>query len=69
MCQDTEHPLTFETVLSDPLIRLVMDSDGVSLRALIAILEAAREGRDAHRPPSARIRDVRKRGSATHAEA
>ncbi len=33
--------LTFETFLTDPLIRLVMDSDGVSVAEMVAVLEAA----------------------------
>ncbi len=36
------HPmLTFETLLTDPLIRLVMDSDGVSVAEMAAVLELA----------------------------
>jgi hypothetical protein len=34
--------LTFETLLTDPLIRLVMESDGVSVAEMTAVLEAAR---------------------------
>lgn len=41
LCHDIR-PLTFETMLSDPLIRLVMDSDGVSVQELVAVLETAR---------------------------
>jgi len=33
--------LTFETFLTDPLIRLVMESDGVSVAEMQAVLEAA----------------------------
>ena len=43
MCQDNARPLTFETMLSDPLIRLVMESDGVTLPDLLEVLEVARE--------------------------
>ena len=43
MCQDESRALTFETMLSDPLIRLVMASDGVSLAELVEVLEVARE--------------------------
>ncbi|HEX3347668.1 MAG TPA: hypothetical protein VHS58_06155 [Acetobacteraceae bacterium] len=39
MTQDEHGGLTFETLLSDPLIRLVMASDGVTIRDLIAALE------------------------------
>jgi hypothetical protein len=42
-CHDHGLPLTFETMLSDPLIHMVMASDGVSMPELIAVLEAARE--------------------------
>jgi hypothetical protein len=35
--------LNFETMLTDPLIQMVMESDGVSLPELIAVLEVARE--------------------------
>jgi hypothetical protein len=33
--------LTFETMLTDPLIRLVMESDGVSVAEMRAVLQAA----------------------------
>jgi len=42
MCQDDQRALTFETMLSDPLIRLMMASDGVSLSELVEVLEVAR---------------------------
>ncbi len=42
-CQDDGRPLNFETMLSDPLIHMVMASDGVSMPELIAVLEVARE--------------------------
>lgn len=43
ICQCGANSLNFEAMLTDPLIRLVMDSDGVSLRELVAVLEVARE--------------------------
>src|SRR5258708_7848274 len=43
MCQSDSQQLTFETLLSDPLVRLVMQSDGVSTADLVAVLEIARE--------------------------
>jgi hypothetical protein len=43
MCQDGANHLSFETLLNDPLIRLVMDADGVTPQALIAPLAAARD--------------------------
>ena len=42
-CCDDRRALTFETMLSDPLIRLMMESDGVSLAELVEVLEVARE--------------------------
>jgi hypothetical protein len=33
--------LTFESLVTDPLTRLVMDSDGISIAEMIAVLEAA----------------------------
>ena len=41
-CSQDARPLTFETMLSDDLIRSVMDSDGVSLQELVNVLEVAR---------------------------
>ena len=41
-CSHDARPLTFETMLSDDLIRTVMDSDGVSLQELVDVLEVAR---------------------------
>jgi hypothetical protein len=43
LCKFDLRPLTFETMLSDPLIRLVMDSDGVTVPELVAVMEVARE--------------------------
>ena len=43
MCQDDARPLTFETMLADPLIRMMMDSDGVTLREFVDVLEVARD--------------------------
>jgi hypothetical protein len=37
--------LTFETFLTDPLIRLVMESDGVSVAEMTAVLQAAGHAR------------------------
>lgn len=41
--EDSDRLLTFETMLTDPLIRMVMDSDGVSLSDMVDVLAAARE--------------------------
>lgn len=40
--------LTFETFLADPLIRLVMESDGVTIAEMAAVLEAAGQARARH---------------------
>lgn len=41
MTAESHWPLTFETLLTDPLIRLVMESDGVSVAEMAAVLESA----------------------------
>ena len=41
-CGQEAGTLTFETLLNDPMIRLVMESDGVSLQDLVNVLETAR---------------------------
>lgn len=44
MCTCNEQrPLDYETLLSDPMTRLVMESDGVSIRDLVRVLETARD--------------------------
>ena len=43
MCQDGRRALTFETLLTDPLVRLMMAADGVTPRDLVAPLLAARD--------------------------
>lgn len=48
MCHDSARPLSFETILSDPLIGMVMAADGVSVADLRAVLEMARAARTAH---------------------
>jgi hypothetical protein len=47
MCPDQICRMDFEALLADPLTRAVMDSDGVSERDLIAVLELARDARAA----------------------
>jgi hypothetical protein len=42
MCQQDTRLLTFETMLTDPLIRLVMAADGVSVPDLVAVMQVAR---------------------------
>lgn len=41
MCQDGLRPLTFETLLTDPLVRMMMAADGVTPQELVASLAAA----------------------------
>jgi hypothetical protein len=43
MPDDAGWPLTFETLLTDPLTRLVMDADGVTPAEFTAIMHAARD--------------------------
>jgi hypothetical protein len=45
MCPDQTCRMDFETLMSDPLTRALMDSDGVSERDLVAVLELARDAR------------------------
>lgn len=47
MCADTAE-LTYETVLTDPLIQLVMLSDGVSHAQLVTVLREAAAAMQAH---------------------
>ena len=42
MCRQDTRLLTFETMLTDPLIRLVMAADGVSVPDLLAVMQVAR---------------------------
>jgi hypothetical protein len=42
MCQCEQSGLSFETMFTDPLIRLVMASDGVTREDLAEVLEVAR---------------------------
>jgi hypothetical protein len=65
MCRDSERPLTFETMLTDPMVRLMMDADGVSVHDLVATLAAAREA-IAARERLAFLRAT-ERGAAVHA--
>lgn len=48
MCPDQICRMDYEALLADPLTHAIMDSDGVSERDLIAVLEMARAARDAH---------------------
>ncbi len=43
MCHDSARPLTFETMLSDPLVRMLMAADGVTVGELVSVMEVARD--------------------------
>ena len=47
MCSDSQfcsdRALSFESMLTDPLIRLVKDSDGVTVSDMVDVLTTARE--------------------------
>lgn len=43
MCQNSMRPLDFETLLTDPLVQLMMVADGVSPQALVEPLLRARD--------------------------
>jgi hypothetical protein len=49
MHYDTGRPLSLEGLLRDPLTRLVMDADGVTVTEFAAVLHAARDALAAHR--------------------
>jgi hypothetical protein len=51
MCADTAD-LTYETLLADPLIRLVMQSDGVTEAQFAAVLHRVAVARAEPRPPA-----------------
>jgi hypothetical protein len=52
-CPDENTPLDFESLLADPLTRLMMASDGVTEPALRALLEQAAVARQRDMPPEA----------------
>lgn len=52
MCGKIKHEVTFGNILSDPLVRLVMASDGVSDAELRMILASARRAVASRRPTS-----------------
>jgi hypothetical protein len=56
MCNDHAHPLTFESMLSDPLVRMVMDADRVTVADLVSVMHVARDAVAARqRPPMLRV--------------
>jgi hypothetical protein len=42
MCNDAMRPLTFETMLNDPMVRLMMQADRVSVAEFVAVMQIAR---------------------------
>lgn len=57
MCAECRGALTCDSFLTDPLIRLVMESDGVSVTEMMAVLEAAGDAmaRREHEPQQQRL--------------
>jgi hypothetical protein len=53
VCAETECDATFGELLRDPLIRLVMASDGVTERDMIALRDQVRRALAAHASSSA----------------
>ena len=53
MCHDEPQKLTFETMLDDPLVRLVMESDGVTEDELVSLLETTSAARNEEHPAAA----------------
>lgn len=51
MTGDRPAPLTYENFLTDPLIRLVMASDGITVAEMAAVLKAAREAVERREQP------------------
>jgi hypothetical protein len=51
MVHDATRPLTFETLATDPLIRMVMEADGVSVDEMMAVWHAAHEAVASRRRP------------------
>jgi hypothetical protein len=54
MCCEPVRPLSFETLLNDPLTRLVMEADGVTVEQFAATLRAARDASVARVQPLVR---------------
>jgi hypothetical protein len=42
MCDEAMRPLTFETMLNDPMVRLMMQADRVSVAEFVAVMQIAR---------------------------
>ena len=55
MYQDTGRKLTFDTLLNDPLTRLMMDADRISPAELAAVLHAAGEAVATRAPVARRV--------------
>ena len=47
MRRQPTRPLTFESLLIDPIVRLIMDADGVSVDQFALVMRRARDALDA----------------------
>jgi hypothetical protein len=68
MSEDTGRPLTLETLLRDPLVRMVMDADGVTVAEFAAVMYAARDAvarRETLPPPAPSVKPMSARLVAT----
>ena len=52
MRRQPTRPLTFESLLIDPIVRLIMDADGVSVDQLALVMRRARDALDARVYPA-----------------
>lgn len=43
MSYESARPLTFETLLTDPMTRMLMHADGVTLEELVSVMAIARD--------------------------
>jgi len=67
MRHDSVRPLSFEAMLTDPLTRLLMAADGVTLAELVSVMETARDAvvaRERRVPRRAASRPVAMNGLA-----
>ncbi len=43
MCHESARPLTFESMLTDPLVRMMMQADGVTVQDMLSVMQVARD--------------------------
>ena len=43
MCQESARALTFESMLTDPLVRMMMQADGVTVQDMLSVMQVARD--------------------------